>query len=69
MREKRLIDIYILEILNEYSSEKQKMLQKDILSILRKIFTSSYSNSEIKLYSGIIWILQNMITKCKKGNY
>ena len=34
LREKRLIDIYILEILNEYSSEKQKMLQKDILYYL-----------------------------------
>lgn len=34
MREKGLIDIYILEILAEYSSERHRLIQKDILYYL-----------------------------------
>lgn len=50
LREKRLIDIYILEILNEYSSEKQKMLQKDILYYLDVNYNIKVTRNTLSIY-------------------
>lgn len=45
LREKSLIDIYILEILEKYSSSKNRLNQKDIICYLDKDYNIKVSRN------------------------
>lgn len=50
MRRKELIDIYILEILSEYSSKKHKIYQKDIIRHLEEDYDLKVSRKTLGTY-------------------
>ena len=52
MREKLLLDIYILEILEKYSSSKNRLNQKDIIYYLEKDYNIKVSRNTLSGYIG-----------------
>ena len=52
LREKSLIDIYILEILEKYSSSKNRLNQKDIICYLDKDYNIKVSRKTLSGYIG-----------------